>query len=595
MRIILPTEMLQTNANQWNHTLIFTLLNGNHLNPNQVMRAIKLKWKVLDACDIIRAGENRLICRFYNLNDHERIEEQQPWTVLGCLVLIEEFAVEMIAANVRFETIPLWMSFRGLELEHLNTNTIRMIGSAAGTVRTVLPVGVIPRTAEGYRARVDVFVHLPVVQGFTVNTLTKGDVWISFRYNNLPSLYCAICNHLGHNRSNCHLQPTETANYNPGGSEGVGQQNPNAAQVVTFPEDQQIIVVWPHQQPTVPIISQGGGHNGDNMTYTANTCERVGENTVSDSTHLATQYWENMATHLNSDGSQSNHARDHHSVHSGSAMNLGFNPHTESGFDLSFGLNNYQNLGMLNEPDQTAASRGGTLTINEPLEGVATPRRGRGRPPGSLNKNTKNTKDPKGKGKAVEEDSRDYENISKKRKMFNDEGDSTAISYVPEEPQIIQNTRTRVRNITEEENSEAIDLMSQLIANPTLTSILLKKGAINPTIVKQLSVILSTQITRDADWPSSPTSVLQGPTTTETVMLKDDTPMLNLFFNNGNPNLNDHPPTHSTDPQATYITRSPSGGFESRTVDRDIAQNVQREIAHAESTLPDPALTSSTQ
>ncbi|KAF5196968.1 hypothetical protein FRX31_013444 [Thalictrum thalictroides] len=188
MRIVLPVEMLQTNANQWNHAIIFTLMNGNHLNPNQVMRAGKIKWKVIDACDIVRAGNNRFVCRFYNNNDLDRVEEQQPWTIMGSLVLMEEFRTGMIAANVIFETLPLWMGFRGLELEHLNTKTVRMIASAAGIVQTVLPVGVIPRTAEGFRARVGVLVHLPLVQGYTFNTLSKGDVWISYKYNNLPSL-----------------------------------------------------------------------------------------------------------------------------------------------------------------------------------------------------------------------------------------------------------------------------------------------------------------------------------------------------------------------------------------------------------------------
>ncbi|KAF5180398.1 hypothetical protein FRX31_030015 [Thalictrum thalictroides] len=279
MRIILPTAMLQANANQWNHTLIFTLLNGNHLNPNQVMRADKLKWKVMELYDIVRAGHNRFICRFHNHNDHERVEEQQPWTILGCLVLMEEFSIGMITANVRFETLPLWMSFRGLKLEHLHIETIRMIGSDVGIVQTVLPVGVIPRTAEGYRARVGVFVHLPLVQGYTFNTLTNEEVWISFKYNNLPALYCSICQRLGHIRSNCNSPLPVDLNFNPSGAAEV---NPNGEtrQVVTFPDDQQMIVLWPHQHNTVPVSGNQNNQNGDHMMWNANMGERVGDNTI---------------------------------------------------------------------------------------------------------------------------------------------------------------------------------------------------------------------------------------------------------------------------------------------------------------------------
>ncbi|KAF5205298.1 hypothetical protein FRX31_005115, partial [Thalictrum thalictroides] len=41
-------------------------------------------------------------------------------------------------------------------------------------VSEVLPVGVIPRTAEGYRDRVNVLIHLPLVEGTMVNSLSKA-------------------------------------------------------------------------------------------------------------------------------------------------------------------------------------------------------------------------------------------------------------------------------------------------------------------------------------------------------------------------------------------------------------------------------------
>ncbi|KAF5181686.1 hypothetical protein FRX31_028727, partial [Thalictrum thalictroides] len=112
MRHRIPVSMLQANGNMWNHSLIFTMMHGDHINPNHIMRTIKIKWKVVDACDIVRAGHNRFICRFSHDNDHERVEEQQPWVAMGCLVLMEPFTTGMIAANATFERLPLWMSFR---------------------------------------------------------------------------------------------------------------------------------------------------------------------------------------------------------------------------------------------------------------------------------------------------------------------------------------------------------------------------------------------------------------------------------------------------------------------------------------------------
>ncbi|PIA45533.1 hypothetical protein AQUCO_01600016v1 [Aquilegia coerulea] len=101
------------------------------------------------------------------------------------------------------------MCFIGLELEHHSTEIVGMIASAAGTVSEVLPVGVIPRAAEGYRAHVNVLINFPLVEGTLVNTLAKGDVWIGFKYNGLPSLYCVICRRLGHDRQNCNFPPIQ--------------------------------------------------------------------------------------------------------------------------------------------------------------------------------------------------------------------------------------------------------------------------------------------------------------------------------------------------------------------------------------------------
>ncbi|KAF5193605.1 hypothetical protein FRX31_016808, partial [Thalictrum thalictroides] len=167
------------------------------------MRSIKSKFGIRESSDMLRTGANRFVCRFHKLEDLSRILEKQPWQVLGHVILIEAFSTVMDAALVGFESIPLWMSFSGLELEHHSTETVRMIATAAGSVNEILPTGIIPRTAEGYRANVNANIHRPIVQGTIVNTLSKGDVWVSFKFNNLPSIYCITCKRIGHDKGNC--------------------------------------------------------------------------------------------------------------------------------------------------------------------------------------------------------------------------------------------------------------------------------------------------------------------------------------------------------------------------------------------------------
>ncbi|KAF5192796.1 hypothetical protein FRX31_017617, partial [Thalictrum thalictroides] len=54
----IPTEIQRANGNLWNNTVILSLLNGGHLNPNLVMGKVKAKWRVGDSCDMVRAGHN---------------------------------------------------------------------------------------------------------------------------------------------------------------------------------------------------------------------------------------------------------------------------------------------------------------------------------------------------------------------------------------------------------------------------------------------------------------------------------------------------------------------------------------------------------
>ncbi|KAF5202828.1 hypothetical protein FRX31_007585, partial [Thalictrum thalictroides] len=217
------------------------LLDGGHINPNHVMRTVKLKWKITEVCDMVRAGYNRFICRFSNVNDQDRIEEQQPWVVMGCLILIETYSTGMVAANITFDRLPLWLSFKGLELEHLNFETVKLIGEAAGSVTSVLPRGVIPRSAEGFRAQVQVNVNEPLVQGQFVNTLANGDIWVAFKYNNLPSLFCTLCHRLGHDRHHCTIPVAIAQNHL--------NQTVHQSSVLPSPDSpaNKQMILWPHE------------------------------------------------------------------------------------------------------------------------------------------------------------------------------------------------------------------------------------------------------------------------------------------------------------------------------------------------------------
>ncbi|KAF5196969.1 hypothetical protein FRX31_013445 [Thalictrum thalictroides] len=204
-----------------------------------------------------------------------------------------------------------------------------------------------------------------------------------------------------------------------------------------------------------------------------NVEERVRDNTIGQ-TSTITQTCSNMGLQQNN---APNQILSPNQVILGLQHSEQINTSIETTYDTMYGLNTYLSPKMIDPSlfSAGAEQRGGTLTINEPTEGATTQRRGRGRPPGLLNKFQKLQKDLKGKGKAVQEHFCDYVQANKKRKLLNEDAASSLVAYVPDEPQVVQNQRNRLTNLREEEQSYAIDLVSQMLSNPSLTSILIKK------------------------------------------------------------------------------------------------------------------------
>ncbi|KAF5199757.1 hypothetical protein FRX31_010658, partial [Thalictrum thalictroides] len=559
MRLQIPIAILQENGNQWNHSLIFTLLDGGHHNPNHVMRSVKIKWKIIEVCDMVRAGHNRFICRFSNVNDQERIEEQQPWVVLGSLILMETFSTGMVAANITFERLPLWMSFRGLELEHLHSNTVRFIGEVAGVVTNVLPVGVIPRTAERFQVLVNVNVNEPLVQGRFVNTLSNGDVWVAFRYNNLPTLFYSSCNRLGH-----------TANH---------QANNTMA---TLPDERiqsRQLILWPHEQANV-----------DNQATVHARVEPHRDHYQQDEdVNLGPDLMDHNCSHqgpknrlvslISSELAFS--ARPTAFAKPASLPTVGQSPTTSPTTIYFKPTATTLNITQAQPTTTTLPSQLRPRQLQQPLriqepspDTTPPPHRGRGRPPGSTTKNKKANQNEKCKGKMPSDEAESKPLKSKKRKILNAESASSTTPYILEPPPTFiprRNTIIAATNGT----FDNLDLISQMYANTILTNLLIQQGALNPRVLQTL--VANTfesnlnQPLPTPNWnPSSPNSTLQGPyhncieaTSYEPHLNNNNILIPNLIRNlNDIPSIITSPIITSPGTEGPHITHSPSGGIE---------------------------------
>ncbi|KAF5208432.1 hypothetical protein FRX31_001989 [Thalictrum thalictroides] len=118
---------------------------------------------------------------------------------------MQPFSTDLNPFNIRFNTIPLWMSLGGLCLEHHTPDIVDFIAGTAGECIMVLPKMLVPRTSDGYKAKVTVKVFEPLIQGTPANTME----YINFTYHGVAGCYCHACFHLGHDTSHCPQPPIE--------------------------------------------------------------------------------------------------------------------------------------------------------------------------------------------------------------------------------------------------------------------------------------------------------------------------------------------------------------------------------------------------
>lgn len=84
------------------------------------------------------------------------MEDEQPRIVCDKLLLVKDFLEHIEAKDVIFDTILLWIGFKGLERENYKRPIIWIITSAVGEVDEIFPKDIVPRTFDFYHAKVKV-------------------------------------------------------------------------------------------------------------------------------------------------------------------------------------------------------------------------------------------------------------------------------------------------------------------------------------------------------------------------------------------------------------------------------------------------------
>ncbi|KAF9620264.1 hypothetical protein IFM89_010999, partial [Coptis chinensis] len=145
----IPQDLLLQSQARWTTSLIGKLISDVPHHPNEILRAVRSKWNLKKKLDIVVLEGDLFVFRFEKEADKAKIIKEQPWQVLGYLLVLKAFSPNIPPSTVLFTTTPIWIGFTGLLLEHQLSIVIERIASDTGRVLEVDPVDNTPKDADG--------------------------------------------------------------------------------------------------------------------------------------------------------------------------------------------------------------------------------------------------------------------------------------------------------------------------------------------------------------------------------------------------------------------------------------------------------------
>lgn len=143
--------------------------------------------------------------------------ENGPWSFDNHLLVVRRWEKGMLAQNITFPSISLWVQLWGLPFDLLNAEAAEDIGSGLGRVVSVDQTALSSDQARFLLVRVEIPLSQPLRWTGPVVSPEGERSWVKFRYERIDEL-CFSCGRLGHETKTCTLtKPCTTYGEQPYG------------------------------------------------------------------------------------------------------------------------------------------------------------------------------------------------------------------------------------------------------------------------------------------------------------------------------------------------------------------------------------------
>ena len=168
-----------------------------------VVRTFKQIWRSQNGFKIRNIGNHLVHFVFDNIQDVERILQNQPWTFDKHLVVLKRYEEGSQVKELVFDKAWFWVQVHDIPLNFMSKKVAESLCDIVGEVRKS-PDSTEDDGGNFFRVRVNIDISLPLCRGRVI-TLENGEkAWVRFQYERLPN-FCYWCGRLDHGDKQCNL------------------------------------------------------------------------------------------------------------------------------------------------------------------------------------------------------------------------------------------------------------------------------------------------------------------------------------------------------------------------------------------------------
>ncbi|KAF7145512.1 hypothetical protein RHSIM_Rhsim04G0053400 [Rhododendron simsii] len=189
-----------------NLCLVGKVVNQKTLNVTAVTNILNSAWKTRAPFSVVPWNYNVFLFRFQEDEDRTTVLKDGPWSVMSSLLILTPLVEGMVVSDLHFSHCPFWVQVHGLPVEKMSRANAEIIGRRFGKLLALETSPDNMLLARSFlRVRVDINLAQPLPKGFWLRRKNGNrDLWISYKYENLPD-YCYACGRIGHDNRSCKM------------------------------------------------------------------------------------------------------------------------------------------------------------------------------------------------------------------------------------------------------------------------------------------------------------------------------------------------------------------------------------------------------